>query len=697
MAPKRTAQAATDRNNILDVLSAMEFGGKKEEKLLLEQVLGDLKTTRAWTKQATADRILAGPGFQAFLFAVLREVKPFAAMLREVYAFLNDSEVITRRRASMFRVSSESARAALDFSLDNFPHELLATLTEAQLIGSIVELRLPGLEPLPDQPLDWAHAEASRAWDAVGPHWDNDFYDDGFHRALSYAHTVLPSEDEEAWRRLHGLVDPILDRLAAIVQCCSEVHPVSIDEVTWSQARDNATFTPRRRPAHSHRILLDQAGPVLRAPVESRRPRDRWTVRDQLNAFLHGTIISIHLFENESYERQDSNNWLQLHIGPLTRAGYLDWMEQQSADYLRKLDTVAPVVREFRETTLQERLVEFLLLPFWKCRWFLYELWTLVLVLAAAARSSPIELEGVEERRPGALEWNLPGGTASRPVATIGGRSAGVLCWAQRKTLHPGTGAGLEPDLRLTSANPAYHDLLIIENKDRRRPPGGEMREIAQRYVEGTCTEGLWLLNYDDFPAGLDDLETAWPGRAVHVVSQFRPGSVPPAFLEEIAGTLARHLPMTPAVTDAPAATLEEIAIALTWGAVPRDLDLHVRVVRTEGTRLISFRDRGRWTEPPFAELDRDVTAGGGGETVRVRTAGLRSLRIAVHNYSNEVPISASKASVVVTLDGSVTLLVPSQGSGSSSWWIVAEYDHEKAHLEVIHLLSATAAAYGFE
>ena len=90
--------------------------------------------------------------------------------------------------------------------------------------------------------------------------------------------------------------------------------------------------------------------------------------------------------------------------------------------------------------------------------------------------------------------------------------------------------------------------------------------------------------------------------------------------------------------------------------------------------------DGGR--EPPFAELDRDVTAGGGAETVRVRTAGLRSLRIAVHNYSNEVPISASKASLVVTLDGRVTLLVPSQGSSSSTWWIAAEYDHENAHLE---------------
>ena len=119
--------------------------------------------------------------------------------------------------------------------------------------------------------------------------------------------------------------------------------------------------------------------------------------------------------------------------------------------------------------------------------------------------------------------------------------------------------------------------------------------------------------------------------------------------------------------------------------------------MRTEGTRLISFRDRGKWTEPPFAELDRDVTAGGGAETVRVRTAGLRSLRIAVHNYSNEVPISASKASLVVTFDGRVTLPVPSQGSSSSTWWIAAEYDQENAHLEVIHLLSATAAAYGFE
>src|SRR5262249_18479753 len=152
--------------------------------------------------------------------------------------------------------------------------------------------------------------------------------------------------------------------------------------------------------------------------------------------------------------------------------------------------------------------------------------------------------------------------------------------------------------------------------------------------------------NYDRFPAGLENLETLWPDRSVHVISEFRPGNVPVVFSQEIANTLAQHLSSPPHLVEQPAgATFKEIAISLSWGATPRDLDLFVRVVRHEGTWVICFRDRGRWTDLPFAELDRDVTTGSGPETVKVRAEGLRSLSIAVHSFSNETPLSASQAS----------------------------------------------------
>lgn len=690
---------ASDRGNILDILSALEAGTKKEEEPLLTAVLAKLKTKRAWTKQATADRILKGPGFEAFLFAVLTEVKPFAAMVREIYAFLNSAEVTARRRASIFRVSSEAARAALDFSLENFPRELLAVLTATEWVRSLVELRFPGLQLVAGEPVDWIRpgSEAANAWEAVSPRWDGDFYDDGFHRALSYAHTVIPRENDEAWRRLRGLIDPILDRLAAVVECCNEVRPVATGTATWWQARERTTFSPLLRPAHAHRVVAEQALPYLRAALRTSSLDRPLTVRDALTSILHGAVIAIHLFENESLERQDSNNWLRLRLGhDPSPEEYIAFMERQSSSYLRKLDLVAPVVGGFPETMLQEKLVEFLLLPFWKNRWFLYELWTLVLVLATAARNWPLEIEGLEEREPGTVDWNLPGGMARRPVATIGEASAAVLCWAQRKTFHPGTGEGLEPDLRLACALPGHHDLLIIENKDRRKPPGPELRDIARRYVEGTCAESLWLVNYDVFPAGLLDLEGAWPGRGVHLVSNFKPGSVPELFQEEIARTLDHHLSRRGPVSQETAGPrAPDIEIALSWGATPRDLDLYVRVVRDRETQLISYRNRGDLTRPPFAELDRDVTTGNGTETVRVKPEGLDSLSIAVLNFSQETPLASSRATVVLTFAGGrVSFQAPDQGAGA--WWIVAGYDPREGHLKAVNLLADSGAPHGF-
>ena len=74
--------------------------------------------------------------------------------------------------------------------------------------------------------------------------------------------------------------------------------------------------------------------------------------------------------------------------------------------------------------------------------------------------------------------------------------------------------------------------------------------------------------------------------------------------------------------------------VTLTWGAKPRDLDLHVIGETANGRFHISYKNRGSLSSWPRIALDRDETNGFGKETVRFSSSG--RLRFFVHNYSGD-------------------------------------------------------------
>ena len=139
-----------------------------------------------------------------------------------------------------------------------------------------------------------------------------------------------------------------------------------------------------------------------------------------------------------------------------------------------------------------EQLVEFTELPFWKHRWFLYELWTLIRVLRVGGTIANIKLEGISETRPGVMEWVLPGGMAHSPVARATNGTRSVSVWTRYKSQHPRTNAGLEPDLRIRTDRPPETDLFLIENRgsacDRWRRNQGDCWTLCNR------NEGPWGL-----------------------------------------------------------------------------------------------------------------------------------------------------------------------------------------------------------
>lgn len=705
MSEREASSSFNEEHALVDLLTALEYGTRKEEQDVISPVLESYHLSHL-KKAQLARQILKTPGFEPFFLDILKQVRPFSLMLGEVYAFLNSNETTTSRRASKVFVDSEKAKAQLEFDLQNFPKELLKTINQVDRFGSVIELRFDGIN-VDDLTPQWRNTPAESNWRAISPNWDMDFYDDGFHRTLSYGRAILSGATAEKTREAEGIVNPILDRLSAI---CDFIDGLLSADRRFFGSSQSFRIKPspvelriEHTPARSNVVRNGKAAGYLSRLSDNSWNHDVRTILDELYYELRAVAISANVWRDPTL-RRESDDWIEArfsrNLSQISPQAYIEELRRLADDYIHKLDRVAPVVETYSYTETLERFIEFLSLPFWKHRWFLYELWTLTRTLEIARRVAPVELKHIEEKADGVLDWKLPGGAAQTPVAEIGDGPQRVYCWTQRKTYHPGTGAGLEPDLRLTTSAPSYHDILIIENKDRRTSQTNTLREILSRYVGGTCAESVWLVNYEQFPASAASLDTEWPERKVHILSNFRPGVESAAFEADIHDILRRNLLASPysatgSTDNAQALSVDQLSgpqltleAKLTWGSSPRDLDLHAWVKNSFGEQHLSYSEKGTLDGPPYARLDKDDSHGSGEETIHIRTHESESTAIAVNNFSKEAPLSRSGATVTFAWASgqSVVLRVPETGSGD--WWHVATVNHSNGEIQVISALS---------
>ena len=127
----------------------------------------------------------------------------------------------------------------------------------------------------------------------------------------------------------------------------------------------------------------------------------------------------------------------------------------------------------------------------------------------------------------------------------------------------------------------------------------------------------------------------------------------------------------------------DQISIILNWSPTPRDLDAHLLVPSTPPFEIVYF-NKGRLDASPFAQLDHDITTGGGPETITIsapiavpppRFAG--TYCYFVRNFSGEAPLTSSGASVQV-LDSNIEIArftVPTTGTGRN--WEIFHLDGE--------------------
>ncbi len=113
------------------------------------------------------------------------------------------------------------------------------------------------------------------------------------------------------------------------------------------------------------------------------------------------------------------------------------------------------------------------------------------------------------------------------------------------------------------------------------------------------------------------------------------------------------------------------LAVRLTWGASPSDLDSHTLA---PGGTHVYFGFRGSLTAAPYIGLDVDDTTGYGPEvTTFSRLAPNSTYRFYVHNWSNTYSPgqTGSPARVELLIAGSPRVFTPPSGEGTNAYWHV--------------------------
>jgi len=418
-------------------------------------------------------------------------------MLTEVYEFLGRHGTVGQR-ASFFAVSAEGAEAVLEFSLTSFPRQLVRVLVAGDVEELTIRLKLPDDAAAQNIQIERLTSESlAESWGALDGNWDNDqFYDlndrrTGFFRIASYASVMRSRVAPSRWASVVAVVDPVMDRLAALVEAfeASGVQ-MPFDQTPVHLRGLNHPLVLQKPRATSHAV----ANLPTRSQLEVALPQlaflaTRSTLGGLFARLAHDWAIFVHLWRTPELVRRDDDQYLPEEMVSPPDA-FVEGLTHAALAFRDQLDAVAPIVAKGRQKATLERLIEFTELPFWKHRWFLYELWTLVRVLRVGATAGDVKLEGLTEARPGVIEWVLPGGSARSPVARVIKQKRSVSIWTQLKSQHPNTGAGLEPDLRIRADRALESDLFLIENKDRLALASGTFAEIVKRYVTGTEARG---------------------------------------------------------------------------------------------------------------------------------------------------------------------------------------------------------------
>jgi uncharacterized protein YfaP (DUF2135 family) len=343
--------------------------------------------------------------------------------------------------------------------------------------------------------------------------------------------------------------------------------------------------------------------------------------------------------------------------------------------------------QEILTETLVDRLKEFLNLPIWQRRHELYSAWVSTQILNAIPSKS-LRIHTVGKK----LVFAFSG----THLATFDAYTPRLHVWAELRSPleHPigkhRTGA-IQPDYSLITdpvSNPEA-SILEVECKQYRKPSVSNFSAALTDYAQGRPNAQVVLVNY----GAVDQEHLARVNETVRdrtfLVGNMRPGS-PEAqerFKQLVQGAVQKRFArfLSP---DSFMISLEKNAkVVLAWQTEPRDLDLHLHLTLPNKVYDINFSDIGSLSNPPWAQLEKDIRDSAEPEVIRVSQWEKGKYQFAVHNYSKERILTGCGAKLTFVYgEEEITYQCPQEGTGE--WWLAFEIDGRTGEVNVVNKIA---------
>ena len=430
---------------------------------------------------------------EQFVRAFLTCLEPFAAMMAEVCAFMQQAQAADSYRglAISYRFSDDDAVVSVDLEhfrkywrtyLELYKRSVLRIWSACD-----VEQYVGDLEQHSESLRDGRHTVPD---DARMPGWDpgeeipEDWQQDGvvYSHALQVRSLLEAVEQSLSDGRVESQPDSLFGRPSA---SNDDGEVEGVDAAVRDILRHQELFAP--------------------CPLSAEKLAE---LRDLLAA-AHGHLTAAARLRSADPQPQPQFGEEYSYRGPNSL--------EQILDHYRDLPT-----QERRTSSLVESLREILDLPSWRHRWQLYQVWvgmSVLDMLRARGLNPSVHAPG------GKLELyeHYPAHLAEIPDCRDS-----VSFWAELQTVVPGEDGekgetrSIRPDYRLARApvTNAERALAIVEAKQRLGMTARDLETLCQRYRSG-CPNGLLLfVNYDVFP----ECEDLAARTGACLVSEYRPG-----------------------------------------------------------------------------------------------------------------------------------------------------------------------------
>lgn len=346
--------------------------------------------------------------------------------------------------------------------------------------------------------------------------------------------------------------------------------------------------------------------------------------------------------------------------------------------------------------SLQRTLQDFLNLPIWKQRHELYSAWISTQIVNAL-RDHSVDIHCVG----GQLLFEFRG----THLATIGTFHPNLHLMAElRSPLAAPRGAGrkraIQPDYSLITSPITSPECSVLEVECKQYLVASKktFADALTDYANGRPNAQIVLVNYG--PAAkniLDEVDAAVRNRT-HVIGLMRPRSEPSLsnFSELVKKTVLDRFSTSQTKSQiSPLSQTQNGSLAgqitLSWGNLPRDIDLYLTILHGGQVLKVSFSSMGSISGDPWAFLDHDIRDGLGPEIIQIARWLDGTYRCAVHNYSNDSQLAGCRAKLTIML-GKQELVIECPTSGTGAWWNAFAYSPTTGKLEIFNRITSSFA-----